>query len=121
MSVYWLKHKDISVVKLSYENGFVSGVLDTGDMAHAPIGCVNVFDRFDARLFQDWWNRRNLPKLCQKDFGFLSLDSLVAMNYGCNLSDHYWLCPDGSELQYSDVNFYENTFFRRNWLLLFSL
>lgn len=110
MSVYWLKHKDISVAKLSYENGFVSRVLDIGDMAHAPISCVNVFDRFDVRLFQDWWNRRNLPKLRQKDFGFLSLDSLVAMNYGCNLSDHYWLCPDGSGLQYSDVNFYENAF-----------
>lgn len=40
----------------------------------------------------------------------ISFDSLLLGSYGCNLSDQYWMKPLGSDLIYSDVNFFENSF-----------
>lgn len=39
-----------------------------------------------------------------------SVNSLVINAYACNLSDQYWIRPQGSCVTCSDVNFFENEF-----------
>lgn len=42
--------------------------------------------------------------------GIASTESLQIMSKGVSPSDSYWIRPEGSDLSWSDVNFYDNDF-----------
>ncbi len=35
---------------------------------------------------------------------------LLVRCYGLSLSDQYWICPEGAELRWEDINFFQNDF-----------
>lgn len=116
MSDFTLMHKDIPVVDCRFFDGYL---IETGrvyEHEHIPVGCMNMLDRVDSNLIRTWWNNRLIPatraniKVIQSSLRNISLQSLSQVNFGCNLSDQYWIKPVGSDLQYKDVNFFENDF-----------
>ena len=48
-----------------------------------------------------------------------STEYLILKCYALSLSDHYWLRPMGSAINWSDVNFFENDFSRDVGEMLF--
>lgn len=110
MSIYTLRHKDVPVFDCVFEDGYFVRIQKVHNLEHVPVGCRNLFGKADAGLFREWWQRRMLPDIRRKDLVFDSADRMAELNFGCNLSDHYWIEPFGSGLSYSDVNLYENGF-----------
>lgn len=116
MSVYTLMHKDVPVLDCRFDGVYLTDVLRVHEKEHVPVGCIGLGDRFNRGLFIDWWMRRSVPrtrtnmKEIESVLVGKSLNSLAINAYACNLSDQYWIRPQGSYVTYSDVNFFENEF-----------
>ncbi|MCL2159943.1 MAG: HipA domain-containing protein, partial [Oscillospiraceae bacterium] len=70
----------------------------------------------DRKALNDWWTGRSIPasrdgikealeKLCVRNTVLL-LDKCC----GLSLSDQYWICPKGSDMKWSEINFFDNDF-----------
>ena len=86
------------------------------DAARAPLGTVTRTGAGSANGLARWWEHRSIPggrsgidaKLAE-----LGLDdpSLIPFrNLGFSLSDQYWVKPVGSELQWEELNYFQNGF-----------
>lgn len=116
MSKFTLMHKDIPVVDCEFSDGYLLSTGKLYENNHLPLGCKNMLGYASAGNLRDWWNRRSIPstrynaKDIQSILKSVSFQDLTNMNFGCNLSDHYWIKPFGSDLKYTDVNLFENDF-----------
>jgi hypothetical protein len=111
-----LKHKDVDVIELEIdENGYVVSLGKLFNGSHLPVGTVNK-NGIDAAEIKDWWKNRSIPASRDGLRDFLeSLEivfpqELLKRSLGLSLSDQYWICPYGEELQWKDINFFHNEF-----------
>jgi len=115
-------HKDIPVVDLVIDEsgGFVDEIGYIHHEAHLPLGTVAVLGREEGRLsrhlLNSWWTSRTIPA-SRNDLQriLLTLDTrtssaLSLKCYGLSLSDQYWIRPHGTDLEWSNVNFFQNKF-----------
>ena len=113
---YVLMHKNIPVIHCKFDDGYLCGLSGVENYEHIPIGAKNGFGKVDVKSFAFWWERRQVPKdrLNLKNIvGSLynpGTNQLLANSFGLNLSDQYWLKPDTCEVNWEDVNFFENDF-----------
>lgn len=123
---YILKHKDIDVLCFSFnEKSEVSGVGGIITPEHAPLGILNSENSSAVDAMGEWWRHRTIP--ASRDnlesglarLGVETTAELLKKSYGLSLSDHYWVCPDGANLRWRDVNYYENDFSRDVGRILF--
>lgn len=108
MTEYVLMHKDVRACKVLF-NSTLENIIDIVIITpeHMPIS-VN-----DSKTFADWWQRRAVPS--QQTGKEILLNGITRMQYlvqnlGLSLTDHYWICPIGSQIEWHNVNLYENNF-----------
>lgn len=85
------------------------------DPARMPVGTVAAGKVMERSLDQ-WWHHRSVPstrpavsdKLTA--LGIDATDGLPLFNLGLSLSDCYWLRPIGADIDWSDINYFENPF-----------
>ena len=56
---------------------------------------------------------RQAAAVCGKHWnrwGVSDTQMLLVRGYGLSLSDQYWICSEGAELQWEDINFFQNDF-----------
>ena len=83
--------------------------------AWAPIGAgLAGGGKPNGEDFAAWLRRRYMPPLrpeaarLMRAAGVSSTDALMFGSFGLNLSDQYWFKPEGADLDWHDVNFFEN-------------
>ena len=70
----------------------------------------------DRAAFNDWWRDRSIPasrsgvREALESLGVADTKMLLIRCYGLSLSDQYWICPEGAELRWEDINFFQNDF-----------
>ena len=110
---YELMHKDDVVASLQLDDlsGAILKVTPGANPELLPLGGSQ-----GADSLRKWWLRRavpisqgNIAALLQQE-GIPSTQSLLVRNLGLSLSDHYWIKPNGSELTWTDVSPFSNTF-----------
>ena len=110
---YELMHKDDVVASLQLDDlsGAILKVAPGANPELLPLGGSQ-----GADSLRKWWLRRavpisqgNIAALLQQE-GIPSTQSLLVRNLGLSLSDHYWIKPNGSELTWTDVSPFSNTF-----------
>ena len=100
--VYDTEKKTVSIESLC--DGVAWAPLGAGLEGRAP----NPID------FAVWLKRRYMPPLrpeasaLMRAAGVSSVDVLMFGSLGLNLSDQYWFKPDGVDIDWHDVNFFEN-------------
>lgn len=107
-----LKHRDDEVAKLKIDllDGAIRKVSVLNPELLPPGGNMS------ADELRKWWMRRAVPQLrgnignVLKEMGAVNTQSLLLQNLGIGLTDHYWLKPEESELDWKRVNLYENSF-----------
>lgn len=111
-------HKDIRVAGFEIDDysGSIAGRIAVYNVEHMPLDTVVKGDIIDPARFRAWWAGRTIPASRQgiREF-FEALDinnsmQLLARSMALSLSDHYWVKPEGSDLQWKDVNFFSNDF-----------
>ena len=110
---YVLMHKDDVVASLQLDDlsGAILKVTPGTNPELLPLGGSQ-----GADSLRKWWLRRAVPisqdnvaALLQQE-GIPSTPNLLVRNLGLSLSDHYWIKPSGSELTWTDVSPFSNTF-----------
>ena len=114
---YELMHKNVEVVTLDIDEseGNMNSVISVVDRVHLPVGTfVNGF--LDSSKLKQWWRERSIPKSrtgigdVLETLDIPDTEALLRKSLGLSLSDHYWIRPVGSDLQWESVNFFDNGF-----------
>lgn len=119
---YTLMHKNIPVVDLliAEDSGFIEKIGFVHSITRLPIGTIGLSKREPgiperARL-NDWWQGRSIPASRENiqsalyQMRLLSPITLLSKCFGLSLSDQYWIRPLDLELEWANVNFFQNDF-----------
>ncbi|MCQ2071211.1 MAG: excisionase [archaeon] len=117
VGTYHLMHKDVEVALLEMDSrhGLLLSILGISNVEHAPPGTVEN-GSIDYGHLEDWWMRRSIPVsragigTLLEHLGYPEPSFLLTRSMGLSLSDHYWIRPSSLELQYGQVNHYQNRF-----------
>lgn len=116
--LYRLMHDDVEVASFEVDtsSGVIVGKVSVQDLDHMPLSTVVKGQFVDTARFKEWWFGRSIPS-SRSDIRcfFDSLDvpnnaPLLIRSLALSLSDHYWVKPAGSNLTWSDVNYFDNAF-----------
>lgn len=113
-----LMHKRIPVAELWLDDatGFIQKIDTVFSVEHLPVGISVKNNTVDRKSLNDWWAERSIPasrsgvREALETLGITDTKSLLVRCYGLSLSDQYWICPEGSNLTWDDINFFGNDF-----------
>ena len=111
-------HKRTPVAELELDDvtGFIQKIGSVYAPEHLPIGIPVRNEIADRAAFNDWWRDRSIPASrsgvpeALESLGVADTKILLVRCYGLSLSDQYWICPEGAELRWEDINFFQNDF-----------
>ncbi len=113
-----LMHKRIAVAEIELDDasGFIKKINHIHAPEHLPIGVPVKKGAADRAALNDWWTERSIPASrsgIREALEILDISStkmLLVHCYGLSLSDQYWICPEGMDLTWDKINFFENVF-----------
>lgn len=113
-----LMHKRIAVAEMELDDatGFIKKINQVYAPEHLPVGVPIKKGVVDRKEFNDWWTDRSIPasrsgiREALETLDIASTKMLLVRCYGLSLSDQYWICPEGTNLTWDEINFFENTF-----------
>jgi hypothetical protein len=114
--VYTLKHQNIDVCDITFQDGNILSVKEVYNKNHLPAGSLSENGKISTRNLEEWWNGRGIPKTRKGLDEVLKLldmgdkNELLIKSFGLSLTDHYWVCPAHAALDWKEVNFYDHTF-----------
>ena len=122
-----LKHKNITVLSMEIddETFTITKVMKVLNSKHIPIGVHFDRDIIDRKALNHWLKGRSIPASREnidgalETVGQLNTQSLITKCYGLSLSDCYWICPQNLNLDFDDLNFFENDFSKDMGEILF--
>ncbi len=111
-------HKNIAVAEMELDDvtGFIKKINDVYEPKHLPIGVPVKKGIADRASLNDWWIDRSIPasrsgiREALEALDITSTKMLLVRCYGLSLSDQYWICPEGTDLTWDKINFFENDF-----------
>lgn len=115
---YSLMHKNIVVAELELDEatGSIQKICEIVDPDHFPVGIGINGGVADRANLNEWWIDRSIPASrsgIRKALEALNLANtrmLLTRCLGLSLSDHYWIRPSDSTVEWSKVNFFDNPF-----------
>lgn len=108
-----LFHKNEKVLSVDYEpkTAKFGKVLRLFSEERVPVGIRGIPGLDLSSALQFWWNSRLIPK---NRSGFKNIppeiSALASESFGFNLSDQYWIKPEGANVTWEKGNFYTNSF-----------
>ena len=113
-----LMHKRIPVAELELDEdtGLIQKVGKIYAPEHLPVGVIPRQGRVDRSVFNDWWTERSIPasrsgvREALETLEISNTRMLLLRCLGLSLSDQYWIRPEGAELQWEKINFFNNPF-----------
>ena len=113
-----LMHKRIQVAELELDDatGFIQKIGTVYAPEHLPIGVPIRRGITDRAALNEWWTDRSIPasrsgvREALEALEITSTKMLLVRCWGLSLSDQYWICPEGSDLTWDSINFFENDF-----------
>lgn len=115
---YTLMHKNVPVAEIELDNAScsVSAIGEIYDESRVPVGIAVEKGKVDRAALNEWWKGRAIPASRDginnvlMELHISSTQKLLDKCLGLSLSDQYWICPTGSGICWSEVNFFENSF-----------
>lgn len=111
-------HKNTAVAELSIDET-VAAISKVGKVFHAehiPVGVAIKNCITDRKALHDWWIGRSIPASrsgLREALNALHISSpqfLLTKCFGLSLSDQYWVKPIAKNIEWKDINFFENKF-----------
>lgn len=113
-----LMHKRMKVAELELDaaTGFMQRIGTVYAPEHLPVGVPVRRGVADRAALNEWWTDRSIPagrsgvREALEALEISSTKMLLVRCWGLSLSDQYWICPEGSDLTWDGINFFENDF-----------
>lgn len=115
---YTLMHKKLPVLDLELDTA-TNSIQRLGTVCHIehlPLGIADKRNIIDRTELNAWWTDRSIPasrsgiRSALEILNIPNTQLLLTHCFGLSLSDQYWVRPQGSELQWEQVNFFTNPF-----------
>ena len=115
---YTLMHKNIPVADIELDEATcaISAVGPVYKASHIPVGTPVKKGVIDRAALNDWWKGRAIPasrsgiKNALLELNLATTQKLLDKCLGLSLSDQYWIRPIHSDIQWSEINFFEHSF-----------
>ena len=115
---YQLMHRSfpIAVIEINDNYGFISKIESIYKPEHMPVGVIDEKGRSDCNSLNEWWRDRSIPIYRPRviklliHFDITAPYQLLTRCHGLSLSDQYWIRPDGSDLKWEKINYFNNPF-----------
>lgn len=115
---YILMNKNVEVLMFSYdkETHTIRKIEEQIHPEFAPPGIIEYKTGISRKAFNTWWRHRSIPASRTRlidaldTLGISSSLELLERCMGLSLSDQYWVKAVGTNLQWKDINFFENPF-----------
>ena len=127
MANYTLMHLNIPVIDITLlgRYGEIVDVHIVHNKEHIPVGVDAKGDKIDVVSLGKWFDGRKIP--ASRDqiyhlfevFGESRTGWLAEKSLGLSLSDQYWIKPVEQDIDWHDINFFENNFSEDVGKLLF--
>jgi len=113
-----LMNKNTPVVELQIDDDTASIVKITKafELAYLPIGIDFKTGIPNKKELNEWWYSRSIPasrsgiREALEKLEISHTEQLLTKCYGLSLSDQYWIKPNNTKLEWSNINFFENSF-----------
>lgn len=124
-----LMHRKISVatIEIDTDSGFITNIINVSAPEHLPVGVMDTKGALSRTGLNRWWTDRSIPasRSGLRDaldiLGIADSQQLLMHCYGLSLSDQYWVKPDGTDLSWEKINFFDNPFSEDIGDILFEL
>ena len=111
-------NKNTPVVELQIDDDTAAIVKITKalELTYLPIGIDYKIGIPNKKELNEWWYGRSIPasrsgiREALEKLDVTHTEQLLIKCYGLSLSDQYWMKPDNSNLEWSNINFFENAF-----------
>jgi hypothetical protein len=118
LDTYTLMSRNHRVLEFLFnrEQGTVVSIAPLEDVAYAPVGICARPGQPSRGAMTGWLSNRYIPSVrpnlskVLRELGLTHPSELLFGSLGLNLSDQYWFRPKGSELDWHDVNYFENDY-----------
>lgn len=115
---YTLMHKNIPVADIELDEATcaISAIGLVYEASHIPVGTPVKKGVIDRAVLNDWWKGRAIPasrsgiKNALQELNLATTQKLLDKCLGLSLSDQYWIRPIHSDIQWSEINFFEHSF-----------
>ena len=115
---YILMNKNIKVLEFSYdqETHTVTNIVRLICPDFAPLGIIEYKTGITRKALNNWWKDRSIPasrsrfKEVKAEMDIYSSVELLERCFGLSLSDQFWIKEESSDIQWQDVNFFDNDF-----------
>jgi hypothetical protein len=115
---YMLLHKDKPVLSMELDEGTgtIISLYEVYLPDHVPVGAASNDGGVDRVELNNWWTGRAIPasrsglREALETLKMSSPQLLLTKCYGLSLSDQYWVRPESKDLEWRDVNFFDNAF-----------
>ena len=115
---YILMHKTTPVadIELDEHTSSISAIGKVYAENHVPVGILVRKGEINRGSLNEWWKSRAIPvsrdgiRQALEELNMTTTQKLLDKCFGLSLSDQYWICPRKSDMKWTDVNFFENTF-----------
>lgn len=115
---YTLMHKNIPVMDLVIDE-ITGSIRKSGTLynpAHLPVAVSYKKGIVDRAALNEWWSDRSIPasrsgvREALEALNIPNTKMLLSRCYGLSLSDQYWIKPQDSEIEWKNINFFDNPF-----------
>lgn len=113
-----LMHRRIEVAKLELddETGIIRKIESVMSAEHIPVGVPVKKGIADRSELNKWWTDRSIPasrsgvREALETLELTDTKILLIRCFGLSLSDQYWIRPEGTDLTWEKINFFDNSF-----------
>ena len=113
-----LMNKNMPVVELELDDdtATILKVLKTYELDFLPVGIDVKSGIPNKKELNEWWFGRSIPasrsgiRTALEKLSIQHSEQLLLKCYGLSLSDQYWMKPMDSELEWININFFDNDF-----------
>lgn len=114
------KNNEILVAEYNAVSKFFDKIIEIKNIDYAPLILNKLSKNYEEAQFRialsNWFKGRGIPSWRDKlDLLLVRLnietpEELLDKAFGLSLSDQYWLKPQGTNLKYEDINFFDHDF-----------
>ena len=110
------KRTPVASIEIDDASGYIQKIGEIFALEHLPVGIAVRNGIPDRTAFNTWWTDRSIPASrsgIREALETLEIENtklLLLRCFGLSLSDQYWINPDGSDLAWDDINFFQHPF-----------
>lgn len=113
-----LMHKNTAVAELFLNDskGFIGKIYQVCHPEHLPVGVSVRKGTVNREELNEWWINHSIPasrsgiREALEKLNLSDTAVLLMKCFGLSLSDQYWICPEGSDLSWDKINFFDHPF-----------